>query len=242
MFPIPTPITEAEKALTSWNVRYSVQPDGMIIVEGDLDIMHKELTRLPDLSKVIVKGSFYCNNNALSSLLGSPARVEGGYFCNNNKLTTLEGATQNVGKNFLCHFNDLISLAGAPRIVIGDFYCGKNKLTTLHGSPDIVYGGFACYDTPLVSLEGISSQVGGLYCKNTKLTSLEHIPTIFHEVNSDLGDYVRLEDMPDHVRFSPETIARRNAEEVAAKNALIKSGTIVQSRTPVMKKIVLKRN
>ncbi|MBQ9270858.1 MAG: hypothetical protein IJ218_01145 [Alphaproteobacteria bacterium] len=44
-------------------------PDGFVI-KGDFDLSDKGLTKLPDLSKVIVEGSFRCHNNQLTSLQG----------------------------------------------------------------------------------------------------------------------------------------------------------------------------
>ena len=51
-------------------------PDGFVI-KGDLDLSGKGLTKLPDLSKVIVEGSFRCQNNQLTSLQGAPQEVGG---------------------------------------------------------------------------------------------------------------------------------------------------------------------
>ena len=64
-------------------------PDGFVI-EGDVNLSYKELTELPDLSKVTVKGDFWCNNNQLTSLTGAPQEVGGDFKCSYNKLTTLQ--------------------------------------------------------------------------------------------------------------------------------------------------------
>jgi len=59
---VTTPPSEAEAALIEWGVEYKKQPDGSIHVPGDLDISGKGLTKLPDLSQVIVGGNFCCHN------------------------------------------------------------------------------------------------------------------------------------------------------------------------------------
>ena len=71
-------------------------PDGFVI-KGDLDLSGKGLTKLPDLSKVIVEGSFRCENNQLTSLQGAPQKVGGNFRCKNNQLTSLQGISKEIG-------------------------------------------------------------------------------------------------------------------------------------------------
>src|SRR6185295_2835682 len=85
---------QAEQVLKSWGIAYEKQPDGSILVPGDLNISTKGLTRLPDLSCVSVGGSFWCQNNPLASLEGAPQSVGGDFYCPNNHLTSLKGAPQ----------------------------------------------------------------------------------------------------------------------------------------------------
>ena len=86
-------------------------PDGFVI-EGDVDLSRRNLTELPDLSEVIVKGCFSCDHNKLISLKGAPQEVSGSFLCNNNQLTSLEGAPQTVEEDFDCGENALTSLQG----------------------------------------------------------------------------------------------------------------------------------
>lgn len=97
---------EAERALKSWKIKYTKTHDGkMLIVEGDIDISGKGLKKLPDLSCVIVTGSFNCDRNFLETLKGSP---------------------NIVGKNFRCALNNLADLKGSPKSVGGIFDCCMN--------------------------------------------------------------------------------------------------------------------
>ena len=130
---------------------YTVNSDGSIDVDGNVDLSRKKLTKLP-LKFGNVTGYFYCSSNQLTTLEGSPKEV-GGYFdCYNNQLTTLEGSPKEVG---------------------GDFYCNHNQLTTLEGSPKEVGGGFYCQFNQLTSLKGGPSKLGGdFYCSNNKLPKL----------------------------------------------------------------------
>ena len=116
-------------------------PEGFVI-KGDLDLSGKGLEKLPDLSKVTVKGNFNCSRNQLTSLEGAPEKVGGDFYCFLNQLTSLEGAPEKVGGNFNCSHNELTSLEGAPKEVGSDFDCYSNQLTSLKGAPKEVGGGF----------------------------------------------------------------------------------------------------
>jgi len=127
---------------------YTINPDGSIDVDGDVDISNRGLTKIP-LKFRKVSGNFYCHNNKLTSLEGAPTSVGGDFYCSYNQLTSLEGAPTSVGGGFYCHNNKLTSLEGAPTSVGGDFYCSYNRLTSLEGSPTSVSGYFDCDDNPV---------------------------------------------------------------------------------------------
>ena len=80
---------------------YTVNEDGSIDVEGDVDLRDKRLTKLP-LKFNHVSGGFYCYNNQLVTLEGSPQSVGSHFYCGNNQLTTLEGGPKSVGGGFYC--------------------------------------------------------------------------------------------------------------------------------------------
>jgi hypothetical protein len=137
---------------------YTINSDGTVDVNGDVDlrwhnmvVSSKGLTKLP-LKFGKVTGDFYCNDNQLITLEGSPREVTGNFNCNYNKLTTLKGGPQEVGGDFNCNYNKLITLEGSPREVGGYFYCYNNKLTSLEGGPREVGGHFNCSDNPIYSV------------------------------------------------------------------------------------------
>ena len=146
-----------------WNpktMRYDY--DGDVEVSDDIVTNGKLKIRFGN-----VDGNFYCYDNKLTTLEGTPKKV-GGYFgCSNNQLTTLEGAPQKVGGDFYCYNNKLTTLEGAPKEVDGDFSCGYNVLTSLEGAPQEVGGNFYCSFNNLTSLEGAPQKVGGDFdCSN----------------------------------------------------------------------------
>jgi hypothetical protein len=175
-------IKESKEDIDSICKRYNIQnytinDDGSINVDGNVDLSYRELTKLP-LKFRHVGSDFYCNINQLTSLEGAPQTVGGGYFdCSDNQLTNLEGAPKTVGGDFNCSNNQLTSLEGCPKTVGGVFYCNNNQLTSLEGCPKTVGGDFDCDNNKLISLEGSSTIVGGYFsCNYNQLTSLEGCP------------------------------------------------------------------
>jgi hypothetical protein len=147
---------------------YTINEDGSIDVEGDVDLSYKELTKIP-LKFRQVSGSFYCNKNQLTNLEGAPETVGGDFDCDDNQLTSLEGSPETVGGHFYCNNNQLTSLEGGPKTVGENFYCHNNELTNLEGAPKTV-GGFYCRDNQLTSLEGGPNYVKGYFvCSNNLL-------------------------------------------------------------------------
>jgi len=105
---------------------YTINDDGSIDVDGNVNLSDRELTKLP-LKFRNVSGYFYCSDNELTSLEGSPI---------------------SVGRDFYCYRNELTSLEGSPSSVGGHFWCDNNKLTSLEGCPRSVGGGFSCLSNP----------------------------------------------------------------------------------------------
>ncbi len=101
---------------------YTINSYGSIDVNGNVDLSHRKLSKIPlNFNKVS------CN-----------------FWIHNNNLTSLEGCPKEVGKWFSCSDNNLTSLEGCPKFVDGRFSCSNNKLTTLEGCPDIIYDDFEC--------------------------------------------------------------------------------------------------
>ena len=133
---------------------YTINEDGTIDVDGNVNLNDKKLIELP-LKFGKVGGNFYCYNNQLTSLEGSPEKVGDRFYCYNNQLTSLEGAPREVGGDFLCYDNQLTSLEGSPRSVGGDFYCYRNQLTSLEGISKYISGNINCRNNQLSDVRGI---------------------------------------------------------------------------------------
>ena len=78
--------------------------DGKVNVNGDVMLNSKKLGKIP-INFGYISGDFYCYNNQLTSLEGSPDSIGGSFNCNSNQLTSLEGSPDNIGGNFYCNDN-----------------------------------------------------------------------------------------------------------------------------------------
>ena len=136
-----------------WGIENYTIKDGLVNVDGGVDLYDKGLTELP-LKFGEVSGYFICSMNQLTSLEGAPSRVGGHFNCSFNQLTSLEGAPSRVGGNFDCSFNQLTNLEGAPRVVEKEFYCDNNKLTTLKGGSKVRGTTYLAYNNQLINFYG----------------------------------------------------------------------------------------
>jgi hypothetical protein len=106
---------------------FTINSDGSIDVNGDVDLSYKELDKL-SIKFRNVTGNFNCYYNNLTSLEGSPKSVGGHFICSLNNLTLLEGGPKSVGGDFDCSYNNLTSVEGAPESVSGLFNCQYNPV------------------------------------------------------------------------------------------------------------------
>ena len=104
---------------------YTINDDGSIDVNGDVNLSDKKLTRI-SFNFRNVSGHFDCYDNQLTSLEGSPNTVGGRFHCSSNQLQSLEGSPTTVGGGVYCYDNKLQSLEGAPAKVGGSFNCLNN--------------------------------------------------------------------------------------------------------------------
>ena len=86
--------------ITDWKLN----PNGLVDVDGDIDLSMKGLTELP-LKFGEVTGSFNCYKNRLTSLKGAPHTVRMLFFsCEKNNIRSFEGLVH-ISGNFYCTGN-----------------------------------------------------------------------------------------------------------------------------------------
>jgi len=82
---------------------YTINQDGSVSVDGNVDILNRKLSRLP-LKFRNVSGYFRCSENKLKSLEGCPSSVGRDFNCSHNQLESLEGCPNSVGGGFYCSY------------------------------------------------------------------------------------------------------------------------------------------
>ena len=112
---------------------YTINSDGSIDVDGDVDLTYYNLTKLP-LKFNRVSGNFWCNDNQLTSLEGCPKEVSKTLYCYNNRLTSLVGCPEIIGDGFYCSFNYLTTLEGISKIIDGDLDLDDNSIEVIDRS------------------------------------------------------------------------------------------------------------
>ena len=143
---------EIEKWLRLHRIEnYTINEDLSVDVEGDVDLILLDLVRFPFRFRNI-DGSFYCNNNKLTSLEGCPERVSGNFDCSSNKLSDLQGGCIEVGGYYSCIGNKITTLEGCSIMVGGNFDCDRCFLKSLLGCPESVGGNFYCNNNLLITI------------------------------------------------------------------------------------------
>lgn len=127
-------IEEIHLICGKYNIRnYTINSDGSIDVEGDVNLVKKNLKEIP-LKFNKVSGYFDISFNRLTSLEGSPREVYSYFDCSSNLLTTLIGSPDKVHQYFYCTYNKLKSLEGMG--IINDvikYFLHYNPLESLDG-------------------------------------------------------------------------------------------------------------
>ena len=114
---------------------YTINDDGTVDVDGDVNLNYSGLTKLP-LKFGKVTGYFTCADNKINSLEGSPYWVGGYFTCSYNNIKSLKGCPKYIGGSFSCSYNQLKTLEGGPETVLLDYYCRNNQLINFKGFPD----------------------------------------------------------------------------------------------------------
>ncbi|MCK9475620.1 MAG: hypothetical protein M0R46_06870 [Candidatus Muirbacterium halophilum] len=82
--------SDIEAICEKYNItNYTINDDGSIDVDGDVDLYNKKLKALP-LKFRKVSGYFKCSYNQLTTLEGVPQRVGKYFSCRNNKLKNID--------------------------------------------------------------------------------------------------------------------------------------------------------
>ena len=122
-----TQFLQTYNEVKAWLWKHDVQnhiinDDLSVDVRGSVFLDKKKLSVFP-IQFGTIDGNFYCQNNELVSLLGSPIKVNGMFICSDNELTSLEFSPERVGSDFRCSNNPIQDLSLFKTIVYGSFEC-----------------------------------------------------------------------------------------------------------------------
>lgn len=125
---------EIENWLKKMNIKeYIIREDLTVDVYDDFGVylMKKDLTEIP-IQFGLVTSDFYCNENFLTSLKGSPREVIGSFYCNDNQLKDLTGSPNSIHSSFYCDNNQITSLKGISKHIGGVLYAQSNPIKELN--------------------------------------------------------------------------------------------------------------
>jgi hypothetical protein len=105
---------------------YTINDDLTVDVNGSVDLGFEKLSEiLVQFGKI--EGSFWCDNNLLTNLIGSPKYTKEGFNCSNNQLINLEGCPEIIMGQFVCEKNKIKNLEFFPNKINGEIYMNENK-------------------------------------------------------------------------------------------------------------------
>ena len=133
---------EIIKLCKEYNItKYTINDDYSIDVDGNVNLNHNELTKIPIIFNKVT-GYFSCVENFLTNLENSPRWVDGNFFCQNqydNSLKSLKGAPDYVRYRFECNDNNnLKSLEGLPKYIGGSLDIKYTRIYSFDYIPDSV--------------------------------------------------------------------------------------------------------
>ena len=135
-----------------------------------INVLGKELTYLPDLSRFKNLKILYCQLNKLVSLPLLPNSLEA-LYCYDNKLVSLPPLPNSL-KLLGCRDNNLTSLPSLPDSLEA-LICGSNQLVSLPSLPNSLKQ-LRCFDNKLVYLPPLPNSLEILFCKNNPTDEFIH--------------------------------------------------------------------
>ena len=109
---------ETKDWLDLMNIKnYTINSDLTVDVNDGVDISDRDLTFIP-VKFNVVRGTFNCSYNKLTTLIGSPYKIGNKFICNANPFKSLIGSPKEIDNGFYCYSNCLTSLEGLSIINI----------------------------------------------------------------------------------------------------------------------------
>lgn len=187
---------------------YTINPDLTVDVKGDVNISHSHLDFIP-IQFGVVSESFYCYNNRLKTLKGTPHEVGEDFYCHNNVLLNLEDGPKKVGRTYHFSDNQVVSLKGMPN-EITDLIAGNNDITSLEYLPKTIKRHCNVNDNPIEKIGSATCHTENMNLTNNKLAQLTYLDIINIKaqtlvVSNDLISSFMVSIKPSIIEQSPLT-------------------------------------
>ena len=173
---------------------------------------------------VDVEGRFWCPNQGLEDFLGIRfGKVSEYFWCYDNQLRTLEGSPRKVRESFYCYGNQLKTLKGSPREVGGGFWCYGNPLISLEGAPKVIEGYFRFKNTYFrYNLQSFLNEIDRIKPDEISLLLTHHFftPEVIKEQidqNPDFPYYVSLVWNTEGFKKTQEELKKTLPENILLK-------------------------
>jgi hypothetical protein len=112
---------EIENWLDQHDIKeYTINDDLTVDVARSVFLFYDNLTEIP-IQFGVINGGFFCTNNKLKSLKGSPYIVNGSFHCQNNELINLDYCPKIITENFICSDNPIKNIKNFNSKIDGDF-------------------------------------------------------------------------------------------------------------------------
>ena len=107
-----------------------------LIFSGRLRMRNNQITTLVGINWPNSLTELWLNNGKITTLVGGPENISGSFYCDNNELTTLEGCP-NIGDDFHFSNNYVYEFMGIGRIG-GSITCRRNPINNIWS--ELFYG------------------------------------------------------------------------------------------------------
>jgi len=123
--------------------KYTINEDGSIDVDDNVDLYSMGLTELP-LNFNKVNGYFNCSFNKLTTLKGCPKIITDDFNCNRNKINNLEYGPEIIGGDYYILKNNLYRIDHYPKYIgrlayFDDYVALPHELISSHRPVDEEY-------------------------------------------------------------------------------------------------------
>ena len=197
-------IEKIEIWLKEMNIKDYIIDDNNLTVDvfGHVDISHKKLKKIPVQFNVI-DGNFYCNNNELKTLSGSPKIVNYNFDCSSNQLKSLKYAPEFIGGDFLCCYNGIKNFKelNMNDEVYGNFEASNNLIKKIHNIPKKINKTCNLSNNLIKKIQFNNQEIENLDLSENFLTDLDIRLLNINSLNVSINQIKEIKSIPNKINY-----------------------------------------